>query len=58
MHLTHQKSSKWISNEKFTAPQVEGVKYSKKQTAKHYKAGSQTLKKFLSFCSVLIQVQR
>jgi len=39
-------------------PQVEGVKNSKKQTTKHYKAGSQTLKKFLSFCSFLIQVQR
>jgi hypothetical protein len=35
------------------APQVEGVKNSKKQTAKHYKAGSQTLKKipFILLCS-------
>jgi len=47
----------WHRIEKLMAPQNRWVKNSKKQTTKHYKScGSQTPKKFLVYCSVVIRV--
>jgi hypothetical protein len=43
---------------KLWPPKLEGSRTQKKQTTKHYKFGSQTPKKLLICCSVVIRVQR
>jgi hypothetical protein len=58
VHLAHWKSSKNKSIDKVTAPQIRGVKNWVKQTIEHYKFGSQTPKKLLVCCSVVIGVER
>jgi hypothetical protein len=56
-HIWHINNHwKWIRNEKIITPQIKGVKNSKKQITKHYKANFQTPKKFLVCCSIAISV--
>jgi hypothetical protein len=40
------------------APKVEEIENSKEQTLEHYKANSQSLKKFYVYCYVANKIQR
>jgi hypothetical protein len=49
---------KWIRIEKVKPPKLKTSRTQKKQTTKHYKAHSKSLKKFLVCCSIVIRVLR
>ncbi len=51
-------TKKWIRIEKVMGLQNRGVKNSKKQTTKHYKASFRSPKKFLVCCYVTIKVEK